>query len=410
MPSPTEPRREKKPRFANPTLQTMNFVDYLSFTSPAAPAIAEIVEFRGADLWLDEQPRLLVPEEVLADLIARGQAHPPALLEALRAVARARPYFARVLSGIEDLARSIAADGVLNPLIVVQVGGHHVVRDGHRRSLAAIVAEQSTVPIRVIDEESPVQAAARQLVVNLQRSDLTALEQGRWLLRLARLVERELRAEQGGDGEPLVVDALIARDADAGEDADEARTMPRAERELAARVRSRVCALTGISGVHYYRLLRLNRLSPEAQAAGLELTEKQLRPVTALPAAEQPAIVAFIAERNLSSREAETLVKVARSGDRDAVRRVMAKLAREDAGQRRTAVSWEPLLHAVPRDFAARCAALHAELAALPDEARQVRLRAIREQQRLAFELANQFGEILARYGDADLDSGPPPA
>lgn len=407
MPPPAESRRDRKPRFENPTLQTTNFVDYLSFTTPAAPTLAEILDFRVADLWLDEQPRLLVPEETLTELIASGQAHPPALLEALRTVAKERPYFARVLSGIEDLARSIAADGVLSPLIVVQIGDRHVVRDGHRRSLAAIVAQQSTVPIRVVDEESPVQAAARQLVVNLQRSDLTALEQGRWLLRLARLVEREIRTEQGSAEEPLVVDALIARDGDDDDATDEVRTMSRSERELAARVRNRVCALTGISGVHYYRLLRLNRLSAEAQAVGLELTEKQLRPVTSLPAAEQAALVAFISERNLTSREAETLVKVARSGDRDAVRRVMAKLAREDAGRQRTAVSWEPLLHAVPRDFEARCAALHAELAALPDEARQVRLRAIREQQRLARELANHFGEILALYGDADLATGP---
>ena len=384
----------------------MNFVDYLSFTSPSGPVTEEIVGFAVADLWLDEQPRLIVPEEVLADLIAQGRAQPPALLEALRAVAADRPYYARVLSGIEDLARSIASDGVLSPLIVTRIDGRHVVRDGHRRSLAALIAETPTVPIRVVDEASPVQAAARQLVVNLQRSDLTALEQGRWLLRLARLVEQELRVERGMAEGPLVVDALVERDADDGESADEVRTMARPEREVSAEVRTRVCAMTGLSNVHYYRLLRLNRLSPDAQAVGLELTEKQLRPVTLLPTSEQPAVVAFIAQRNLSSREADTLVRVAMSGDRDAVKRVMAKLAREDAGRQRTAVSWEPLLHAVPRDYEARCAALHAELGALPEEARKVRLRAIREQQRLARDLANHFAEILTLFGDADLSDG----
>lgn len=408
MPPAPETPRPKKPRFANPTLQRTNYFDYLSFTSPSPPTLGEIVDFPVADLWLDEQPRLIVPEEVLADLIAGGRAQPPALLAELRRVAGERPYYARVLAGIEDLARSVTADGILNPLLVVQIDDRHVVRDGHRRSLAALVANVSRVPIRIVDEASPVQAAARQLVVNLQRSDLTALEQGRWLLRLARLVEQELRAERGLAAGPLVVDALVEREAD--DETDEIRTMPRAERGVAAEVRSRACQLTGLSSVHYYRLLRLNRLSPAAQAVGLELTEKQLRPITTLSPEDQPAIVAFVVQRSLTSRETETLVRVARSGDRDAVKRVMARLAKEDAGRQRTAVSWEPLLHAVPRDFEARCAALHAELAALPDEARRVRLRAMREQQRLARELANQFGEILALYGDEELDDAPPTA
>jgi len=88
----------------------------------------------------------------------------------------------------------------------------------------------------------------------------------------------------------------------------------------------------------------------------------------------------------------------------------MARLAGEETERQRTAVSWEPLLHAVPRDLWPRCAALRAELGALPDERRRVRLRAIWEQKRLAEELARQFAEICALYGYDGADAPDPEA
>ncbi len=381
---------------------------------PSGRDAGQLIDFPIAELWLDDQPRQIVPDQVLQKLIADGRARPPALLEELKTAASTHPYYRSVLQGLNDLARTIEAEGVLEPLLVVALDGRYVVRDGHRRTLASLIAGRDTVPIRVIDEPSDVRAAARQLVVNIQREDLTALEKGRWLLRLARLVEGEVRRERGAPEEPLVVDALVAAGAETDDAGDGTHGASAEEREIAAEVRRRVCGMAGLSERHYYNLMYLNRLSPEAREAGMLLSEGQLRPVTTLPREEQAEIVRFIAQRGLTSREASSLAQVARSGDRDAVRRVMARLAREDAGRQRASVSWEPLLHALPRDLWPRCAALRAELGALSDELRSVRLKAMWEQRRLAEELIRQFDDIFALYGyagatpsDAERQEGP---
>jgi hypothetical protein len=364
-----------------------------------------LIEFPIANLWLDDQPRQIVPDDVLNRLIEEGRAQPAALLAELRLIANTHPYYRNVYQAICDLARTIEAEGVLEPLLVVVRDGHHVVRDGHRRTLASLVAGRQTVPVRVMDEPSDVQAAARQLVVNIQREDLTALEKGRWLLRLARLVERQAIADLGVEIHGSVVDALVEREPGGEEDENDRRGLSAQERDVAAQVRKRVCDMTGLSDRHYYNLMYLNRLSPEAREAGIGLTEGQLRPVTSLPRDDQADIVRFIAQRNLTSKEANTLAQVAKSGDRDAVRRVMTRLAKEDAGRQRASVSWEPLMHALPRDLWPRCSALRAELGALSDELRTVRLKAMWDQRKLAEEFIRLLDEIFAIYDYGGADS-----
>ena len=394
-------QRTARPKaFQQRNMLDRNDVEALFPEPPPGPAEAgRLLELPIADLWLDDQPRQIVPDNVLAGLIEEGRAQPALLLEELRAVAKQHPYYQAVLQGILDLAKTVEADGVLEPLLVVQASGRYVVRDGHRRTLASLLAGRDTVPVRVMEEPSDVQAAARQLIVNIQRADLTAIEKGRWLLRLARLVEQQARRDLGLDASSSVVDALVSRSESDDEDAP--RGASAQEREVAAVVRKRVCDLTGLSQRHYYNLIYLNRLSPEAREVGLGLTEGQLRPVTSLPPDEQAEIVSFIAARSLTAKEANTLAQVARSGDRDAVRRLMSRLAREDQGRQRAQVSWEPLLHALPKDLWPRCAALRAELGALSDDLRQVRLRSMWEQRKLAEELQRQFDEIFAVYGYA---------
>ena len=394
------PRAGRPKIFPQRNLLSSDDVDLL-FPEPV-PAVNEagrIVAFPVSELWFDDQPRQIVPDAVLAGLIAGDRAQPRELLTALHEVAASHPHYKSVLDAIGDLARTVKAEGVLNPLLVVVVGDRHVVRDGHRRSLAALIAKLETVPIHVVDEPSAVQAAARQLVVNLQREDLTALEKGRWILRLALLVEQQRRAELAMSEGPSVVEALVKHEAADSDEADESRGASAAERELAAEVRRRVCDLTGISQRHYYNLIYLNRLTAAAREIGIGLAEGQLRPVTSLPPTEQTEIVAFIAQRNLSSKEATSLVQVARSGDRDAVRRIMAKLTKESPGRQRAAVSWEPLLHAIPKDLWPRCASLRAELGALPDHLREVRLKSLWEQRLLADEFRRQLDEIFNAYG-----------
>jgi ParB/RepB/Spo0J family partition protein len=403
---------------------------------PVLPEVPEKTEGEGISslalsaLWLDDQPRRIVPDATLARLIAEGQAHPAELLAELKTIAKEHPYYRGVLQALEELARTIQSDGVLEPLLVVKVqseeGDRFVLRDGHRRSLGSLIAGKDTAPVRLIDEASALQSTARSLVVNIQRQDLTALEKGRWLYKLARLVEDQIREEQGVPAGRSVIEELVrssekdvlhvqnvsAGGSDNDSDNDKDALLVRedvlhvqnvsldtmARRALAAAVRKRVLELTGLGEKYYYNLIYLNRLTPEAQEAGLAMTEGQLRPVTSLPGSEQESIVRFIAERHLTSKEAATLVGVAKSGDRDAVRKVMQKLAKEDVAPARTAVSWEPLLHAIPQDLWVRLSSLKAELAALPAERRDVRLRSLEEQERLAREFGLQIREILALY------------
>ncbi|MGH2460948.1 MAG: ParB/RepB/Spo0J family partition protein [Chloroflexota bacterium] len=401
-------RTAKPKQFQQRNLLRRDDVAMLFPEAPTDDESGRLIDLPIDEIWLDDQPRQIVPDEVLARLIEEDRARPAELLAELKRVADGHPYYRGVLQAIADLARTVAAEGVLEPLLVVKAHGRHIVRDGHRRTLASLLAGLDRVPVRLLDEPSDVDAAARQLVVNLQREDLTALEKGRWLLRLARLVERRVRDERGLSCHELVVDQLVGaeREDQESENDDGPRAGSPTERDVAAEVRRRICDLAGISQRYYYNLIYLNRLSPEAREAGLGLSEGQLRAVTGLAPADQGEIVRFIAQRGLTTREANSLVQVARSGDRDAVRRVMARLAKEDTERQRAAVSWEPLLHAVPKDLWPRCASLRAELGALPDDLRQVRLKAMWEQRRLAAELQRQFDEILELYGFAGTDDG----
>lgn len=77
--------------------------------------------------------------------------------------------------GIEELAASIAAQGVLQPLLVTPDG---TIVAGHRRHLAALRAGLTGVPVivRAMTEAEQLEA---MLVENLQREDLTPVQEAR---------------------------------------------------------------------------------------------------------------------------------------------------------------------------------------------------------------------------------------
>ena len=83
-------------------------------------------------------------------------------------------------SGLDELAASIGAQGVLQPLLITPEG---VVVAGHRRLAAARLAGLQEVPV-VIRDLDPVQQQEIMLVENLQRRDLSAVEEARAYQRL----------------------------------------------------------------------------------------------------------------------------------------------------------------------------------------------------------------------------------
>jgi len=83
-------------------------------------------------------------------------------------------------AGLDELADSIRAQGVLQPLLVTP-GGEVVA--GHRRLAAARLAGLSEVPVVVRDLDR-VQQQEIMLVENLQRQDLSCVEEARAYRRL----------------------------------------------------------------------------------------------------------------------------------------------------------------------------------------------------------------------------------
>lgn len=86
----------------------------------------------------------------------------------------------RAVGDVTELAASIAEQGIVEPLVVAPNGAEdtYVLLAGHRRLAAAKVAKAKTVPCLVRDDlTDPKKQLELMLVENLQRSDLTPIEE-----------------------------------------------------------------------------------------------------------------------------------------------------------------------------------------------------------------------------------------
>lgn len=113
----------------------------------------------------------------------------------------------RDVGPVDELAASISSQGLVEPLVVHEdaAGGFEVLA-GHRRLAAAKAAGISTVPCIVRSGMEPAEKLEMMLVENLQRSDLTPLEEGDAYAALARrhgLSQREI-ARRVGVTQPTV--------------------------------------------------------------------------------------------------------------------------------------------------------------------------------------------------------------
>lgn len=105
--------------------------------------------------------------------------------------------------GIEELAASIAAHGLLQPILVAPgaaAGTFHLLA-GHRRALACQQLGHSKIDARVLDI-SPDRSEAIRLTENIQREDLTPLEEAVAIKRMRdeRNLTQEAAAELLGKG------------------------------------------------------------------------------------------------------------------------------------------------------------------------------------------------------------------
>src|SRR5947208_10725055 len=98
--------------------------------------------------------------------------------------------------GLQELADSIRANGVVQPVVVrATPAGRFVLILGERRCRASKLAGKPTIPA-IVRSVSDQQAAEMTVVENLQRQDLNCLEQAQAFARLSR--EFGLTQEQIG--------------------------------------------------------------------------------------------------------------------------------------------------------------------------------------------------------------------
>ncbi len=85
----------------------------------------------------------------------------------------------RDIGNVNELAASIKSVGILEPLVIcpVEVGNGYTLIAGHRRLEAAKKAKLAFVPCRVLEPMTRAQSIELMLVENLQRSDITPVEE-----------------------------------------------------------------------------------------------------------------------------------------------------------------------------------------------------------------------------------------
>ncbi|MBR4329031.1 MAG: ParB/RepB/Spo0J family partition protein [Candidatus Riflebacteria bacterium] len=83
-------------------------------------------------------------------------------------------------STLEELAQSIRENGVLQPILVRQIGNNYQIVSGERRYRASKLAGMKSIPavVRRLSEEKTMLAA---LIENIQRQDLNPVEEARTL-------------------------------------------------------------------------------------------------------------------------------------------------------------------------------------------------------------------------------------
>ena len=103
---------------------------------------------------------------------------------------------------LEELSRSVAATGVVQPVVVRRLAGdRYQLIAGERRWLASQRAGKQTVPA-IVREVSDEQAMEMTIVENLQRADLNPMEQARAYERLGRefkLTQEQMAKRTGKD-------------------------------------------------------------------------------------------------------------------------------------------------------------------------------------------------------------------
>lgn len=95
--------------------------------------------------------------------------------------------------GLKELAESIAAHGVIQPILVAKSGDGYELIAGERRLIASRMAGKTSIPA-IVRELTPKEMAVIGLIENVQRRDLSFIEEAQAYQRL--MDEFELTQEE----------------------------------------------------------------------------------------------------------------------------------------------------------------------------------------------------------------------
>jgi ParB family transcriptional regulator, chromosome partitioning protein len=163
---------------------------------PQVPAVAPMSgsASTGTAVVPTREPMSAGPQEIDTDLIQPSPFQP-------------RTRFRE--EALEELARSIKASGIIQPLVVRPVGGRYQLIAGERRWRAAQRAGLTKVSA-IIRQVSDELALEMTLVENIQREDLNAIETARAFERLMEEFQltQESVAERTGKDRATVANAI----------------------------------------------------------------------------------------------------------------------------------------------------------------------------------------------------------
>lgn len=166
---------------------------------------------------------------------------------------------------LDELTESIKTNGLITPITVRQMDDHYEIIAGERRWRACTKAGMESIPAYILSPDEN-QAAQMALVENIQREDLTAVEEAKSYVQIMR--QTGMTQEQ-------------------------------------------VAASVGKSQSAVANKIRLLNLPQEIQQAVLDkkISERHARALLSLPVEKQVSAYHYIADRGLNVRQTEAYVE-----------------------------------------------------------------------------------------------------
>ncbi|MEI2609580.1 MAG: ParB N-terminal domain-containing protein [Candidatus Promineifilaceae bacterium] len=253
------------------------------------PDVDTVATYKLSNILPDpDQPRQLLSLDYLKALWA-GQWDAEEALNAWLTAAEANRGEMRKVSRLRELADSIAQHGLISPITVrfpepdeeIPIGIHHIIVTGERRFWAHVLLAlegrqiqqgselRSPQEIQTVPSAPGILVRAHQLIENLQREDINAIEKawGLWALRYELSGVNYRSPFISGKTQETPEKWWVAED----EENESAALVPWAT----------VCQAIGMSNRYRIYLTNTLQLTPEAQALiqQYDLAEMVIRPI-----------------------------------------------------------------------------------------------------------------------------------